>query len=328
MNMNQPIGQQLANNNVLSNIRNTVSDAAAGTASAFDNVRKNINDSLQDFSSKSVSQQGSDFLESNSIIAKFAFLILVLIVFMLLFKLGTFLLNYFLKPKLSPYVVKGLIPGSKHVIVSQDPKKSGSITLYRSNNENTGMEFTWSVWLNITSDNFSQQSEQNKLKHIFSKGGNGNYDSSGIMQIHNSPGLYLDYDSESKEYKLRVIMSTISNTNAATNESIEITSIPINQWFNVMVRLENKIMDVYMNGTIVKRLAFTNTPKQNYDDVYVCGNSGFAGSLSDLRYFNRSLNVFEINAIVFSGPSLSSNTSVSNTKIYDYLSSSWYSRNV
>jgi hypothetical protein len=325
MNINQPIGQQLANNNILTNIKNSVSDAASGTTNALNGLRNNINSSLQDFSSKSVSQQSSEFLQSNSVIAKFAFLVLVLIIFMLLFKLGTYLLNYFLTPQLSPYVVKGLIPGNKSVIVSQDPKKSGAITLYRSNNENTGMEFTWSVWLNIGPDN---SIDTGKFKHIFSKGSNGNYDTSGIMQIHNSPGLYLHYDNDNKEYKLISYMSTVSATNDATSEFVDITSIPINQWFNIMIRLENKIMDVYMNGAIVKRLTFTNSPKQNYDDVYVCGNGGFVGSLSDLRYFNRSLNIFEINTIVYSGPSLVSNSAVSNTQVYNYLSSSWYSNNM
>lgn len=327
MNMNnQPIGQQLANNDILKNIKNSVSDAAAGTTNALNGLRNNINNSLQEFSSKSVSQQSSEFLQSNSVIAKFAFLILVLIIFMLLFKLGIYLLNYFLTPQLSPYVVKGLIPGNKNVIVSQDPKKSGAITLYRSNNENTGMEFTWSVWLNISPDNSFNQ--PNIFKHIFSKGGNGNYDSTGFMQLHNSPGLYLNYDRNISTYYLRSIMSTVSTENRATNEYVDVSNIPINQWFNVIIRLENKIMDIYMNGAIVKRLTFTNSPKQNYDDVYVCGNGGFVGSLSDLRYFNRSLNIFEINTIVYSGPSLVSNSAVSNTPVYNYLSSSWYSNNM
>ena len=326
MNMNQPIGQQLANNDILSNIKNSVSDATKGTANALSGLRNNINNSIQEFSSKSVSQQSSEFLQSNSIIAKFAFLILILIIFMLLFKLGTYLLNYFIRPQLSPYVVKGLIPGNKNVIVSQDPKKSGAITIYRSNNENTGMEFTWSVWLNIGQDN---SIDLNKFKHIFSKGGDGSYNlTTGITPIHNSPGLYLGYNSYSNQYFLRSIMSTVSTTNTATNEFVDVSGVPINQWFNVMIRLENKIMDVYMNGAIVKRLTFTNTPKQNYEDVYVCGNGGFVGSLSDLRYFNRSLNIFEINTIVYTGPNLASNSAVSNTTIYNYLSSSWYSNNM
>jgi hypothetical protein len=325
--MNQPIGQQLANNETISNIKNNVSDLASGAVNSLKNARENINNSLQDFSSKSIKQQGSEFFQSNSIIAKFAFLILVLIVFMVLFKFGTYLLNYFLKPKLSPYIINGLIPGNKNVIVPQDPKKSGSITIYRSNNENTGMEFTWSVWLNISPDNFTQSTELVKLKHIFSKGGDGNYDIDGIMKIHNSPGLYLDYDTDNKQYKLKVFMSTVSSTNTSESETVEVDSIPINQWFNLMIRLENKIMDIYINGAIVKRLAFTNSPKQNYDDVHVCGNGGFSGSLSDLRYFNKSLNIFEINSVVYSGPNLKSNSAMSNTKVFDYLSSAWYSNN-
>jgi hypothetical protein len=46
MNMNQPIGQQLANNDILTNIKNSVSDAAAGTTNALNGLRNNINSSF------------------------------------------------------------------------------------------------------------------------------------------------------------------------------------------------------------------------------------------------------------------------------------------
>jgi hypothetical protein len=150
------------------------------------------------------------------------------------------------------------------------------------------------------------------------------------MKVNNGPGLYLGLDDTStsitgKQYKLITVMNTVGS-GENPYETIDINSIPINQWFNLMIRLENKIMDIYMNGSIVKRLAFTNVPKQNYDSVFVCGNGGFAGELSDLRYFNRSLNVFDINSIVYVGPNLKANKG-SLPRSYDYLSSSWYSNN-
>jgi hypothetical protein len=324
--MNQPIGQQLTANN----LKNSFNGAAAGVANTLGSIRQNVNSTIQDFSSKSLSQQGSEFVQSNSIIAKFVFLILVLIIFMILFNLGVKLIQYFTKPKINPYVVKGLISGNKNLVISQDPKNSNSVTIYRSDNETTGIEFTWSVWLNITPDNFASDLEIGKLKHIFSKGGNGMYDiNTGLMKMNNAPGLYLGLDDTpsigGKQYKLITVMDTVAS-GETPYETIDVNNIPINQWFNLMIRLENKIMDIYINGAIVKRLAFTNVPKQNYDSVFVCGNGGFSGELSDLRYFNRSLNVFDINNIVYAGPNLKANKGAV-PRSYDYLSSSWYSNN-
>jgi predicted nucleotide-binding protein (sugar kinase/HSP70/actin superfamily) len=77
-----------------------------------------------------------------------------------------------------------------------------------------------------------------------------------------------------------------------------------------------------VNGVITKRLTFTNIPLQNYDDIYVCGNGGFNGKLSSLRYWSYALNVFEINKVVSQGPNLSYNPG--NNFVQNYLSTNWY----
>ena len=62
---------------------------------------------------------------------------------------------------------------------------------------------------------------------------------------------------------------------------------------------------------------------QNYHDVHVCKNGGFQGKISNLRYYNKALTIFEINSIINSGP----DTKVYNTQIskdYNYLSTLWY----
>jgi hypothetical protein len=39
------------------------------------------------------------------------------------------------------------------------------------------------------------------------------------------------------------------------------------------MRVENTLMDVYVNGTITST-KFTAVPKQNYNDVQICQNGG------------------------------------------------------
>jgi len=98
-----------------------------------------------------------------------------------------------------------------------------------------------------------------------------------------------------------------------------------------MIRLENKILDVYINGTIAARSVYSSVPVQNYDDILVCQNSGFAGALSDLRYFASALDINAINNIVMTGPTLTANVAtLSNTSSnYSYyLSNLWYSSKI
>ena len=42
-----------------------------------------------------------------------------------------------------------MIDGDQYMVIEQDPANKKSIPILRSNNENEGIEFTWSVWLMI-----------------------------------------------------------------------------------------------------------------------------------------------------------------------------------
>ena len=335
------ISEQITDTLRPENVMNSVNESADIVSDAVENAKETINTSVQDFSSKSYIESGREFLESNSMIAKFVFLILVLIIFFICLTLGISLITYFLSPSPNPYVISGVISGTTFVNIPQDPTKPNAVTIYRSNNQESGMEFTWCLWLNL--DNMVGTA---KNQHIFSKGGNGTFATDGTMAINNAPGLYLNPPpitnnntsnpstssppTTSKKNTLRVLMNTVdteSTENIQNAEFVDIDNIPFRKWVHVAIRLQNKVLDVYINGTIAKRVLLINVPKQNYDDVFVCGNGGFNGSLSDLRYFSKALNVFEIMQITSAGPSLSTSSSNSLTsKVTDYLSNSWYSR--
>lgn len=307
-----------------SSMYNNAAESAAGPMSSISGVQDSFKNTMNEFSSKSVGQASAEFLESNSIIARFTFILIVVILFMVLLRLGIYLIGYFSQPPENPYLVSGTISGTDSQQIKQDPKDSDSVTLLRSNNQPGGIEYTWSVWLNITDINNSTDSSVGTVyQHIFNKG-NNTYGTNGIATVNNAPGLYL---SNSTNPTLRVIMNTVVDEPGGA-QFIDIDNVPLKRWFNVMIRLTNKNLDVYMNGIITGRLTFNVVPKQNYQDVFVCQNSGFSGNLSDLRYYSHSLNIFDINSIVMYGPNLStsskSSSKDSTSSGYTYLSSSWY----
>jgi hypothetical protein len=313
--LRQPAGQVSSSQTSNMQLPQFVQDGMKSVTDGISNVKTSVSDSVNQFSNEPGAT--SSFSFSNTIIAKFAFVILVLIVFMFLFNLGIILIAYFTGPSLNPYVVKGMMDGTYSVVVPQDPRNKASATLLRSNNKNSGIEFSWSVWLYISDLNTSTT----KFQHIFNKGDNKFNSSTNLAEINNAPGLYLSPGDNT----IRVIMNTVNAYD--TNNMVDISNIPIRKWFNVVIRLQNNLLDIYVNGTISARKVLENVPKQNYNNVYVCQNGGFAGKLSDLRYFSSALNVFEINEIVAKGPTTSTSKLTDDQKAkgnYSYLSTNWY----
>lgn len=306
-----------------------ISSITEGVSSAYSNVSNSIssgaqyiNDSIGSFGSREVSPDASpSFLQSNTIVAKFAFLILVLIAFLFLVDLGIKLIGYFSRPKSNPYLVSGTMNASSELVISQDPNNSTTINILRSNNQPGGIEFTWCVWIYINDINPSPNGIQ--YMNVFNKG-NGTYDASGFATVLNGPGLYID----NVNAELVVLMNTVSSVNPT--EKMTIQNMPLRKWFQCAIRLENTILDVYINGVISGRLTLQDVPKQNYEDINICRNGGFNGNIADLRYFDRALSVFEINNIVIWGrntkSSSSSNTNDATGFPY-YLSNLWYNSN-
>ena len=267
-----------------------------------------------------------DFLESNTLIAKTAFLLLVIILFFVLLRICISLLSWLLAPSQNMTLVNGMADATLPIIISQDPSSQASMPIIRSVNQTDGIEFTWSIWMFIK----PVATSSTGMSHIFSKGlyNSGSigacYNKSGSS--NNAPGLYL-----SGANTLEVLMDTTTTPacNTATNAPITIDNMPINKWFNVVIRLTNNVMDVYINGRLTQRKTFTDgVPNQNYDDVYICQNGGFNGYIADLKYYNSAVGTSEINSIVSSGPNTSINTSNLKNNVPPYLSGNWYDNNV
>ncbi len=257
-----------------------------------------------------------DFFESNSLVAKFAFLLLIIFGFIILLRIGITALSYFFKASDSPHLIDGMVDATQMITFHQDPSSNGSTTIYRSVNENDGIEFSWSVWLFINSLDTSNTTKT--YKHIFSKG-NSNLDQNGLIFPNNAPGLYIAPNTNS----LVVMMNTFN----VINEEILIPNIPLNKWVNVIIRCKNTTLDVYINGTIARSINLVGIPKQNYGDVYVAMNGGFNGYISNLWYYNYALGTSEIQQISEYGPNTKmigiSGSAMANN-VFNYLSLRWF----
>jgi hypothetical protein len=251
-----------------------------------------------------------EFLQSDSLVAKLAFLLLVIFGFMILLRVGIALVTWLFNPSDSPHLIDGMVDATQMIVIPQDPSSNGAITIYRSVDATDGIEFTWSVWIYI------ENIKEGQYKHIFHKG-NSSLETNGLNFPNNAPGLYIAPNTNA----LVVMMNTYNTI----NEETVIPDIPLNKWVNVIIRCQNTTLDVYINGTITRSVQLSGVPKQNYGDVYIAMNGGFDGNISNLWYYNYALGTSEIQSIAKKGP----NTNMIGSGGMDiknpyYLSISWF----
>lgn len=299
---------------ISSNISNPLSQMADAASDLVQPKQKGI---FAQFRNNKIVSGSTDFLESNSLVAKVVFILLILILFIFLLRSMIVVLHSLFGPDKNPILIDGIINGKKSLVISQDPRLESSKPLLRSDNQDGGIEFTYSTWLLIEDDNFHSFRPGQK-KHIFHKGSHGinSTDDSmrGMAYPNNSPGVYL----HETENKLIIVMNTFEKI----KEEVVVPDIPIHKWINLIIRLENRNLDVYINGTIVARHELSSVPRQNTEKLYVNQGGGFSGLISALRYYNRAITTTEIQDIMSSGPNMSSNQTLS---IFPpYLSMRWF----
>jgi hypothetical protein len=226
----------------------------------------------------------------------------------------------------------------------QDPALSNGLTIPRSNNETQGIEFTYSVWIFLESSTTNTASTTSpNYQHVFSKGSQNTFiDNNTVTQdinstvttissnnltiptsnyIINGPGVYLFNTNN-----IIIIMNTFN----FIYDNVQVRDLPMNKWFNLIIRCAGGTMDAFINGNIIQSTTLNGIPMQNYGDINIAMNGGFRGYLSNLTYYSYALGTKEINDIVVFGP----NTSASEHNLIkdtynqllntNYLSANWY----
>lgn len=317
-------------------IGNQVKDVAGAATEKLSDLTNNVRKSLDEFSQEGVLNTGKEFLETNGLLAKFVFIIFVLFAFMFLLNLGMHIIGFFTKSSENPMIVKGKLDSEDGVIISQNPANLDSKTIFRSNNKTGGAEFTWSSWIYLS----KATPDANKYYHVFSKGEGKRKDMPDVdmsqnehVKVSNGPGVYVSQDSSGLTH-MYVIMDTITppkSDGTSNHETITINTVPVNKWFHTAIRMQNKTVDIYINGVVSARKTLSKMPKQNYHNVAIGGGAaqgGFQGSISNLQYFGYAMNVFEINNIVMKGPNTRtsdlSSDSAGKSGNYSYLANMWY----
>jgi hypothetical protein len=145
----------------------------------------------------------------------------------------------------------------------------------------TSVNFTYSIWIYI--DDWSYRYGQEKV--IFSRGS-----TTGFM-----PALSLS----PTENDLHI---TTSITDGQPFETV-VPNIPIQQWTNLIVSLNTRTLDVYVNGKLVRTNVLPGMPKLDPNAALnLTPRGGFSGYTSRFNYWNDTINPQEAWNIYKAGP--------------------------
>jgi hypothetical protein len=227
--------------------------------------------------------------------------------------------------------------GSKMYTAIQNPHNPDALTVHLSDNQRSGVEFSYSMFVYLNSSTFA--SGNANLYHILHKGYNQVYPLLG-------PGIFC----WGNKNVIRVYM----NCYDTWDNYSDIENIPVDKWFHLVVSCKGNTLYVYINGNLKQKVALRgNTPPyQNFGNVYLfssrktsltntvthslekdsdftSGNmtglnfdGSATGMASRVYYFSYALTYSEIQSLMKMGPSQIMDGN--NMSLTPYLSDTWW----
>jgi len=230
------------------------------------------------------------------------------------------------RTELLPYTY---ITDNKSITIAQNPNVKRSKPISLSDNERTGIEFSYSFYLYVHPSTFREHAG---LLHLFHKG----YANPFPLM---APGVFMHAHTNT----LRVYMNTFKGW----NQYADVQNVPVNKWVHMVVLCKNKALEVYVNGNLSRKMAFDGfAPYQNYQDIHCFSQRSFTlrkatipslgdadmeivgamkGMLSRLTYFNYALAYSEIHQLMNEGPSSTMDGDMMND-IPPYLADNWWTQ--
>ncbi len=244
----------------------------------------------------------------------------------------------------SPYFIYGTLDGNQGRVIKSQRIPEPSDGQY-------GQEFTYCTWLFIKDTNFTQTSTTPTstsstssssssssssatkptvctkgtgplMKIIMNKGSNDLYQTTnddGTQVWHypllSCPGVYLYPDTNKLHIRFNAFDSIY--------ESADVGNIPLNKWFMLTIVCIGNSVDIYINNMLKKRQN-VGVLKMNYGDLSINPFGGFDGYISNLRYYNRAIQSWEIDEMYQLGTNTNMVSQLTDIKQMANLSPKYY----
>lgn len=229
--------------------------------------------------------------------------IIMVIILVAIYYIGNYLLKRYINASAnSPMLLNTTKNAKNAMIISQDPTSVNYIPILKSDGQD-GIQFTYGFWFLLQ----NMEYKQGEWKHVFHKGNSSSFP-------NRAPGVWFHPNKNS----IRVYMNTQDNI----LEYADIDDIPIRKWVYMNIILNNRNLDLYINGYLKVRKELSSIPKQNDDDFWINMYGGFEGYLSNIRYYAYAIDFNEIYKHINSGPS--TNNCIDTGEVPPYLDDNWW----
>ena len=148
-----------------------------------------------------------------------------------------------------------------------------------------GLAQSFSTWIYVKDWNYNF----GKYKQILWKG-------TSTTNKH-CPSLWL--------YPMQNSLKVITSTTVAEGiESTDIPNIPLMKWVHIAYVLNNRSVDIYINGKLERSSALKGIPIITNDQVFFTGGdpAGYYGKIGKTQYFTRALQPSEVADLYQQGP--------------------------
>ena len=198
------------------------------------------------------------FVISFSIIAS-------LILLLLLWRLAKYM---FKKKSTKLFLVKGVKDARTYEKIAMGEKLDDT---------SPGLEFTFSTWFYIKDLDYNYS----KAKHIFHVGdANAQTVAPGIWIHPRNNNLIIRINTHNSDTPLE------DPSAPGLETSCNIENIKIQRWNHLVAVLQNKTLDIYLNGRLKRSCTYKNIPKINTSTAHINKDGGFDGVMSDVFYSN------------------------------------------
>ena len=140
-------------------------------------------------------------------------------------------------------------------------------------------DYTFSVWIyvNTWSEKYGQK------KTILRR-------TTSDAEKNPIPEIYLKENTND----LMIKISTYASGNSGTKGNIDecpIKNIPLQKWVHILMAVNNRTNDVYIDGKLVKTCMLDGVAMlDKLGSLVLCPDGGFSGYTSKLRYYARAVN--------------------------------------
>ena len=175
------------------------------------------------------------------------------------------------------------------VSLSKIQKAHVPVVISKDKTNTSKSNFAYSIWINVGS--WSGDDDFGRDKIIFAKSTSEPVLTDKSWNPSTDTILGMTLGKHENNINIKVAYTDSSSTHKFHNCTIH--NVPLQKWVNIIISIDTRVLDVYMNGKLVKTCIIEKPPELGSSGdykVFLTPAGGFSGETANFRFFKNSLN--------------------------------------